>query len=53
MAAKGARQPELAAQVANAAYRLCMKAGGTDKRCAGPAIRKGLTASNNPLKGKD
>ena len=46
MGKKGAKRPSVAAKVANAAYRRCMAAGGSDKTCAPKAIRMGLAVSN-------
>lgn len=46
MKAKGAKRPDVAANVANRVYKACLKAGGTDKTCAPKAIIRGLGVSN-------
>lgn len=52
MASKGAKRPDVAANVANDVYRRCMAAGGSDKTCAPKAIRMGLAVSNTGQKEK-
>jgi hypothetical protein len=46
MRRKGARQPAVAAKVANQRRRRCLAKGGTEKACDVSAIRIGLHASN-------